>query len=526
MNIVDVVENFNTTPFLFLGSGITRRYYSLPDWKGLLEHFAKEIVNDDFAYSQYENRASKEECRAGLLPKVAELIQVDYDDAWFKNPCMRKVSGDVLEKIKNGVSPFKAEIAEYIAKNSNEVDTYADEILLLSELANSNLAGVITTNYDTFVETHFEGYTKYVGQKQLIFSAIQGIAEIYKIHGSIEEPDSLIINERDYMDFDKNSEYLAAKLMTIFMEYPIIFMGYSINDSNIQKIIKSIANCLDEEQLNALKNRFVFVEYQKGKVGAEVTPYTIMIDDKPLSMTKIVVDDFKLIYKALEGKRAKLPVRILRRFKQELYNFTVTNKTTSNLKVAAIEDERVADEELVMAIGKYSDLGLKGLNGLEADEWYRSIVLSDLDVSADDLLEYVAPRLLKQNSGRLPLHKYLAEAKGTFEGFRSEAKKQTFDALISNTIKKNRHCVENYASVKQVWDNEKQSTEKATRLIAHLPEDKFDVIELEGVLNEIFAEDANILQSPASSIRTNIRRLITIYDYLKWGKKELPDSST
>ena len=31
------------------------------------------IVDDDFAYSQYENRASKEECRAGLLPKVAEL---------------------------------------------------------------------------------------------------------------------------------------------------------------------------------------------------------------------------------------------------------------------------------------------------------------------------------------------------------------------------------------------------------------------------------------------------------------------
>ncbi len=277
MNIIDLVESFNTTPFLFLGSGITRRYYDLPDWKGLLEHFAQEIMEDDFAYSQYENRASKEECPMGLLPKVAELVQADYDEVWFKNPSVRNVNGDVLDKIKGGVSPFKAEVAEYIMKNSTEVEAYKDEMLMLSKLASNNLAGVITTNYDTFLESYFEGYTKYVGQKQLIFSAIQGIAEIYKIHGSIEEPESLIINERDYIDFDKNSEYLAAKLMTIFMEYPIVFMGYSINDNNIQKILGSIVNCLDMEQLDILRNRFVFVEYQKGKVGAEVTPYTIMI---------------------------------------------------------------------------------------------------------------------------------------------------------------------------------------------------------------------------------------------------------
>ena len=29
---------------------------------------------------------------------------------------------------------------------------------------------------------------------------------------------------------------------------------------------------------------------------------------------------------------------------------------TASLRVASIEDERVSDEELVMAIGKYSDL--------------------------------------------------------------------------------------------------------------------------------------------------------------------------
>ena len=88
--------------------------------------------------------------------------------------------------------------------------------------------------------------------------------------------------------------------MTIFMEYPIIFMGYSISDSNIQKIIKSIIDCLDEEQVKVLEDRFIFVEYKEKMIGAAVTPYTIMIEGRALSMKRIQLSDYRLLYKALE----------------------------------------------------------------------------------------------------------------------------------------------------------------------------------------------------------------------------------
>ncbi len=519
MKIEDVIYRFNTTPILFIGSGISRRYLNLPDWKGLLEHFAKVINNDPFAYSAYENKAKGLECKAGIMPKIAELIQHDFDVRWFADPSVRTVDGDVLELIKDsGLSPFKAEISAYIKRSTSVVPAYQDEVSMLSQISEKSISGVITTNYDSLLEETLIGFTKYVGQTELIFSAIQGIAEIYKIHGSIESPDSIIINESDYLLFENKSAYLAAKLMTIFMEYPIIFLGYSISDTNILSIIKSIVNCLDEKQLKMLEDRFVFVEYKKDIVGVDVSPFTIMVDNKPLGMKKIVLSDFMLLYRAMDHKKSKLPVKILRRFKQELYDYTITNVPTANLRVAALDDSRVDDEELVIAIGKVSDLGLKGLSGIDANEWYRNIVIEDLEFSADELLEYAFPKVLRQNSGKLPVNKYIASATKEFPECKEFADKWTFDNIISPTIQKSRNCLGGYVSVKQIWDQEKVSVERATRLISHLEETQIDINELECVLKEIFEEDINLLQNSSSPVRTNVRRLIMVYDYLKWGK--------
>ena len=46
-----------------------------------------------------------------------------------------------------------------------------------------------------------------------------------------------------------------------------------------------------------------------------------------------------------------------------------------------------------------------------------------------------------------------------------------------------------------------------------------DVHELEDVLKEIFEKDVNTLQNVETNERSNIRRLIRIYDYLKWKKQ-------
>lgn len=42
------------------------------------------------------------------------MIQIDYDEKWFRDPSIRTLNDDMLAKVKEGLSPFKAEIASYI----------------------------------------------------------------------------------------------------------------------------------------------------------------------------------------------------------------------------------------------------------------------------------------------------------------------------------------------------------------------------------------------------------------------------
>lgn len=525
MTLEQLIEGFNTTPFLFVGSGITRRYYGLPDWKGLLTVFARKVQNDDFAYAMYETEAKTGDMPAGVLPKIAELIETDYNRKWFKNEIERTLSEELLEQVRNGLSPFKAEVASFITRKSSIAAEYQDEISKFALATEKSVSGIITTNYDGFLEDTTDGYKVYVGQEELIFSPIQGISEIYKIHGSVSQPDSIILNAADYIDFRAKSAYLAAKLMTIFMEYPIIFLGYSLGDYNVQEVLSSIVSCLSTDNLQRLQNRFIFVDYIPNSNGYVLSPHTFSFGEgKMLAMTKIELGNFGLLYDALLGKKATLPVKLLRLFKQEFYDFTITNIPTARLKVAELNDARIADDDIVVAVGTINDFAEKGYTGITANDWYRNIILNDLPLSADKLLEYVYPNL-KRGNPNLPVYKYLANSTQNFSQVEEDAKDKTYESFIPYSVRKQGKSY-NFAnrSIQGVID-EKPSDRDRNYLIkvVYLSEDEIDVAELEQLLLGIIKERPTILD-PADnyfspSEKTNLRRLIRVYDFLKYKKR-------
>lgn len=520
MTLQDVVAKFNTTPFLFAGSGITRRYFGLPDWVGLLSHFAKKVKNDSFAYQYYENKVIDIERVEEKLPAIASFIEKDFNEAWFANQeGVRSDSEQVIKFVEEGVSPFKAEIGAYIKSISVIKEEYREEVSTLQKLSKSNISGVITTNYDCFFEELFDDYKTYVGQDELVFSQLHGVAEIYKIHGSIKEPQSIVINKSDYQAFKEKGKYLAAKIMTIFMEYPIVFIGYSISDPDIQDILANVVECLPSEKVDTLQKRFVFVEYKMNQTDVVVSSHSLLIDGKLIEMTKVTLSDFGQLYEAMSAKKAAFPVKLLRRFKDELYTFALTQKPGPMMQVAALDDSRIDEEMLALSIGLTST-GVYGLaRAINADQWYRNIVLNDVMYPKEQLLKYVYPELAKQNSWKIPAWYYIANSDYRSDLAESKAPKIYDEVVSMNAIKRNKTAINN-RNAWEVWDEEKSNLVRAMRLLGSLPEDKIDVDQYQKILEEIFKENPEILSSLDANGRSSLKKMIRIYDFLRYGQKK------
>ena len=62
--------------------------------------------------------------------------------------------------------------------------------------------------------------------------------------------------------------------------------------------------------------------------------------------------------------------------------------------------------------------------------------------------------------------------------------------------------------------------DKQMLCIAYLKKEQISLIELENYLKTQFEKDNDILKNSKPSTRTNLRRLIRIYDYLKGESKK------
>lgn len=538
MNDIDnILLNFSELPYLFIGSGVSIRYLNLPNWENLLRHFAALAKpQTDFAYETYYNQA-KGNCRDDLLlPRVASLIGKDFDQAWLQNSEFneeRKRFGDL---VRQNISPFKISLANYIAGFSKRTDDQhlLDELSCLKNVAKRSIAGVITTNYDQLAEEIFEGYNVYVGQEELLFSETNGIMEIFKIHGCCQKPNSIVINQEDYEIFNKRNAYLAAKLLTVFVEHPIIFLGYSLSDSNIQRILKEIANCLSKDYLEKLQNRLIFVEYTpENKNDTEVRSHSIeLAEGECIDMTRIMLADYLPLFKALLRKRYNYNPKILRQLKRDIYQMVSINKPVDRFKVADIEnDEDLSNIQTVVGVGvqngseeDYSSIATNSNHNIpEAEQLYRDILFDDGNFNIRSLVEDALGHLLKHHSNSLPIHKYLyLYEKETNEEPPLEIAqniKQSLNDFRNKTIQKkmvNGIIKEN--SIPAIRDN--YDDEEAITLIPAIPDESIDIESLKEFLTSYLTNNPQALSTSGQNLKTELKRLIKMYDWLQYGQKK------
>ena len=109
---------------------------------------------------------------------------------------------------------------------------------------------IITTNYDSLFESVYgsgklnvifsDNHTPYIDAKKV---------NLFKIHGDLSAPNSIIITESDYNNFfskDTEQNTIWSIIKGIIATKSILFIGYSLEDTNVEVVFNKIRDKIGE----------------------------------------------------------------------------------------------------------------------------------------------------------------------------------------------------------------------------------------------------------------------------------------
>ena len=323
-------------------------------------------------------------------------------------------------------------------------------------------------------------------------------------------PGSLVLTSKDYELFEEKSAYLIAKLLTIFLEYPIIFLGYSLNDRNIRNIFSTISDCLSQEKLDALKSRMIFVEYSETE---KVSEFSMQFENgNSVKMSCISTKDFSKIYKAILSTKSRYNPSVLRHLRKDIYELANSTKPTERIVATGFEnlDDISEAEQFILGVGV-----AKNGHMIKAEQLYEDIVFDNQYFNYDLVVEEYLPDLLKNNSGGLPMYKYLKDyQKEVFERVKDNVLKYTdIDQFLNKQLRKQKisyHKTNPDLSVRRVIEIEGE--DQAYRKLIYLNEDEIDCSELLMYLQDFLKKKTPKVLNGNSELK----RLIRMYDLLKY----------
>lgn len=373
----------NRIPMLFVGSGLSKRYIEgYPTWDELIEYIAEcaDVTNGQLLAIKQNIKASNpnftiSQVNAEIGSALSQILRDKLISGELKLESLFKE--EEINKIRDFNISFekmliKKRLENYVLKTGKK---YTNELEQLKKLE-ANIGVVITTNYDEFLEKEvFTNFEAFVEQSQYYMADTTGIGEIYKIHGGISNPNSMIFNSFDYQNFNDNLRVIAAKILNLALDYPIVFIGYSLEDDNVLNIINTLISSLNQDQLNTLSRNLIYVSWKPFMNEIKEYPKDIKYKGKTLSMTCVETDNFFVVYKYLQKfMPAERPERV-RKYKKMIKNIVLKNNAGSNNIIATDNLDMLNQEDkLVIAFGSVDDFAEKGIIGITIDEFIKQVL--------------------------------------------------------------------------------------------------------------------------------------------------------
>ena len=380
--IIDKIVKSKKLPILFIGSGISKRYiHDFPSWEELLIESFEEVDSTNVLYSRNNNKLLNENIsNFERYKKLATIVETEYNAYYFDN---LKKQGKTAPGWAMNKSPYKMYIKQRFDKLRFINKPYLKTELDLFGQLNGKISAIITTNYDCLLEKHVfcEDFDVFTNQHELFDAKSNNINEIYKIHGSITDIDSLVLTDKDYTDFANNRKLVIAKMLTLFIDSPIIFMGYSMEDENIRSIILDFLSCLNKEQIEKISEHFIFVEYKKNERYLLESKEQISIGNSVIPITKISTDNFIRLFRELNKITPGLSTKIIKKTKRvikRLVDEALVGNGDGKIIFTTDDIESVPSDELAIAIG-YKDtiVGQYGYTRINPNDLFEDILYNN-----------------------------------------------------------------------------------------------------------------------------------------------------
>ncbi len=460
------------------------------------------------------------------MPAVAKLMSEDFNEYWWSSDAYEGSRNKNQGKVKDITSALRIEICEYLKSVSvgkyKESD-YSDELDLISQL---NVDGIITTNWDQLLEELFPDYKVYIGQKELLFSNPQSIGEIYKIHGCSSRSKSLVLTDEDYSEFNERNAYLAAKLITIFVEHPVLFIGYSVSDENIASLLLSVSKCIGESAGEQLKNNLIFVQRLRDNEKEGVSETFLTVDGIRIPIIVVKSNSFVSVYEAIHETKRKIPARVLRYCKEQLYEIVKTQSPEEKICVVDIDQvENKDDIEFVVGVGVVKEreeqeqqaVAKYGYQAIQAIDLFSDLLRNDGGFDATKIVESTIPSVGK-GSSYIPVYKYLSEI-----GIDSQAKYDESGLDLSKWLNRKEDAFHTKTHARSFVKNHKESTtteiiesctpENAAIFLSFLKPERFDA----NAVRDFLIENIDKFDYKVCSASSYFRKLSCYYDRIVYG---------
>jgi len=415
---------------LFVGAGASINS-GLPSWERLLDSLGKRFLSlSDKRFEFYESCDYLE--KAQYLYDLSEKVTV---------------LNEVKDIFSSSISNIDLDIQNRIT--SLPIDT------------------VITTNWDNLVENSFEtrgiSFNKIWKDDQISSTSFHG-KNIIKLHGTLEDPDSIVFSEDDYNHSFNKNPLLEKYLSAVLSRSTILMIGYSYSDINFKVVSGFVNKCLgsnskriytlqlnpNDERVNYLEKRGLrCINFTSDSFKNAITDFFEKLQSSVSVYADNSVDRLKITYrenseilhryndvtlrnmaalgplatpleindKSLFGINTELEISCAKNW------ISILEKTNSRAKIILCLNEVKAKavfskqgyihriETLINNLEKYKDK-------IEVIDSGSPLIMSNFDIYGDFVfLENIKTNVNKLGYGYMKLHRMPSEVKSSIEVF-------------------------------------------------------------------------------------------------------------